>query len=237
MKIMTLFLLLVSFVQGYSSELMERICSQAAQIVVQNTSDKEDAELLFKFYSEQIQMLDHETLKQNPELVFRKARASLDMEESSVGDLENAALTLQSDLEFVLQHTKKGSRLFNAANIYAELLNYILLAPDKESIEKAVIVFADDVLRQWAKGSQATGKELRMEVLKNLHQSKALHSSFVDFVITIADPDLALGYITPDEVQVTGVLTDVDGESSLICKIKYQDLFKPGLQTELEIEL
>ncbi len=227
MKIFGLFLAVVSLVVGYSNEAIDKIYQQASQIVKNNNSDKEDEELLFEFYFNEIAKLDFETLEKNPELVFRKDLAWFEVIGSleSVSKIKNQLDLLKNDLQFVIDHSDQRSRLFKAAQLKSDLVNSFLKTSltKEEDLLGAFVLFNESFLRKWGtKGSTATGKNLREEVFSNVQNFPDIAALFFDYLILAEDdPDLVLGYIKPDLVKAVKVDVDEDGEVVLVCEIEY----------------
>ncbi|HEY5260324.1 MAG TPA: hypothetical protein VIJ46_06715, partial [Rhabdochlamydiaceae bacterium] len=183
-------------------------------------------ELLLEFYSAQVAKLDAETLEQNPELLYRKALASYELlgYMESFPDVIAKLPEIKDELQFVLEHADKSSRLFAAAHLKHHFIDTVLKASIKDPQELAPVclAFADGYLKQWATHAALTGKALRKEVASNVKRDPAIAASFYDFLLLFQDsPDLVLGYIKPGKIEVLGVSTNEDGWDVLSYKIKY----------------
>lgn len=215
-------ILLVLTCCAYANDPVENIYQRASELVANDVSEKEDEELLFEFYSEEIAKIDEDTLQKNPELLFRRGVAWL----LSLGSLEEIISQLpkvREDFQFVLDHAEKESRLFAAAQLKNERIDAILEA-SPESLEEfgeAWESFNEKKLRQWAINPLASGKELREDVYLNVRRDPKIAASFYEYALLSEDePEVALGYIEP-KVEMIGILPDEEGGAALAYKIEY----------------
>lgn len=232
MKMLKIFLMLACCTCVFSLDDIQKIYQKAAELIESNHSEKEEEEILFEFYSQEIAKLDLETLKKNPELILRKAFAWEEMMGSleSVQEILNQMALLQNDYKFIMEHSEERSKLFASAQFRYALDDYILKKSPKsiEELMDSFQLFIETFTQQWAANNWgtnplSTGKTLREEIISNVERFPDIAASFWDFVFHLTgDPDLALGYIQPDEVRIKGIVFDDKGRAKLLCIIKYQ---------------
>ncbi len=131
---------------------------------------------------------------------------------------------IKDELQFVLEHAEKSSRLYAAAQFKHRFVDTVLKASikDPQELGPVCLEFSDGYLKQWATHPALTGKALREEVASNVKRDPAIAASFYDFLLLAQDsPDLVLGYIKPKKIEVLGVATNDDGWDVLTYKIKY----------------
>lgn len=227
MKVITFFLLVFSCSFGYADSSISRIYEEAYDLKIHQLDyEKDIEEILFDFYSDKIASLDVKTLQENPELIFRKGLASLDRpisddEEAPFSELVYRYVELEKDLQFVLDYAHKDSRLFQSARLIREMILPFLEAPsrDPNTWETVSLVQYERILQKWAINPSLTGRELRQDVYQNICTNESIRNAFCLFVIlTNEDPDIALGYIEPDSVEVLGI-DEEDG--ALLYQIDY----------------
>ncbi len=226
MKFLNALMILMCSAGAYAGDLMQEVRKQAHEIQYNNTSDRDEEELLFEFYSAQVAKLDASTLEQNPELVYRKALALYDVlgYMESFPDVIAKLPEIKSELQFVLDHAEKSSRLFAAAELKHRFIDTVLKASikDPQELGPICLAFSDGYLKQWATHASLTGTALRKEVASNVKRDPAVAASFYDFLLLFQDsPDLVLGYIKPGKIEVLGVSTNDDGRDVLSYMIKY----------------
>lgn len=226
MKFLNALMILMCSAGAYAGDLMQEVRKQAHEIQYNNTSDRDEEELLLEFYSAQVAKLDAQTLEQNPELVYRKAIAQYDV----LGYMESFPEVLaqlpeiRNQLQFVTEHAEKSSRLYAAAQFKQHFIDTVLKAStkDQQQLARVCLAFSDGYLKQWATHPALTGKALRDEVASNVKRDPAIAGSFYDFLLLAQDsPDLVLGYIKPKKIEVLGVSTIGDGFDVLTYLIKY----------------
>ncbi|MDP1609114.1 MAG: hypothetical protein Q8L98_07365 [Chlamydiales bacterium] len=229
MKVITFFLLVLSCSFGYADSTVSRIYEEAYALKAHELEyEKDSEELLFDFYSEKIASLDVKTLQENPELVFRKGLAFFERPMMSDEDapsffseLVRRYVELEKDLQFVLDYARKDSRLFQSAKLIREIVLALLRAPscDPDTWEKTMFAYFETVLQEWATNSSLTGRALRENVYQNICANDSVRNAFCQFVLlTNEDPDLALGYIEPDRIEVLGLAEE---NGSLVYQIDY----------------
>lgn len=210
-------------------------CANAGQQMHQlpqeilDQSDRDEEELLFEFYTKEIEGLEEQDLKRNPEPLLRRAIVWFEMIGSleSLEELQQQLILLKEDLQFVLKYASSQSRHFAAAKAGEALITSILNA-SPQSLEDIYAAFAsiqEDILRQWAVDPSAKGNELRRQVFTQVNRCEAAAKSFYDYCILMQnDPDVVLGCI-PVEVKVVGLVPDDEDNWALLYKLEYQ---KPG---------
>jgi hypothetical protein len=220
-----IFLLLTFVCCAYSIDPIQKIYQEAFDLQENNRSEKDDEELLYEFYSGKIETLDLEVLKDNPELVFRRSLAHYEMTTyfKSIPETLLHFVEIQRDVHFVMKHAGNPSKLFAAAQLKSNFLEQMLEAAPQNEDEFTAIYdeINDAILSQWASNPLASGKELRDDVFANLCANSQMRDSFFNFVLlSEEDPDVALGYITPNQMELIEVEEGEDG-AYLLCQYEY----------------
>lgn len=225
MKAFCTFLFSTICLLGYSSSLVQEINQRALELIENNQSEAEDEELLFEFYTNEIAALDPSVVIENPELVYRKAMAWLEVLDysPSLEILIDGFRNVKKEFEFVLEHEASDTRLFKAASTHLDFLNEVLQASPKEeeAFFSTYFGYNNRVLRQWAINPSLEGKDLREDVLLNIERDTQVKDAFYQWVMLGEEPDIALGYINPSEFEVMGVFDLENGQSILLYQTTY----------------
>ncbi|MDR3624575.1 MAG: hypothetical protein P4L16_05500 [Chlamydiales bacterium] len=243
-KFLFTLLICASSVFVHANDSVSEIYDNAQQIKIDNqwSRDVDEDRLVYEFYAQAIDNLSEEVLQANPELMFRKGLAALDMAYCDVATVEewiNKLKVIKEDFAFVVSYAEPGSRLFNSAKFQIELIDYLACENPKEEEElfNAAIAFGDTMLRQLIQDSTASGLELREEVLANINNSKEFHDQFLNCIlITETNPDLALGNIESVNLTILGINTSSEcTRPCILCSISYEDLTGVQVTTDVEI--
>ncbi len=205
---------------------IQGIYEQAAQIVQNNNTDDDDEKLLFDFYTQEIEKLDQDVLMQNPELIFRRALAWLDVLTSDVSEVKAKLPLVQRDFQFVLDNADPQSRLSAAAQIKMDFLSYVTgqAASDLDELRASCLAYFDGILSQWATDPTATGTQLREDLVLNFKLYPDREQSFFDYILLSSeDPDLALGVVQPDKIEILGLVPLDESISLLHYRIRYHN--------------
>ena len=240
MKILCAFLSISCGVYAGSVDI-RGMCKQAYQME-ENWNEDEDKDeyvnredFLFTTYSETIEALDEETLKENPELVFRREQLrnlSLIYFDTIPDNRFSEYPEAHKDLQFVMEHAQKDSRLFKAAKEHDEILMLIMEGPN-ETDEKIMQIIHQinetKHLKPWATEPSLSGPALRENVFKNLQSSPESMISFMDYVFLLSsDSDVSLGYIHPKLIGLEVVYKDADEDDDaqcyLMCTFRYSPI-------------
>jgi len=230
---------LFCFSNVHSVDQMQDIYQHASQLINEEASE-ETHQRLFEFYSREIEKIDFETLKKNPELIFRRGLAWFEVmdAEESIQKINEGLVLLQNDFQFVMNYSSPTSRLFLAAQEKNNYINHFLQA-SVQSVEGLIRVneaFKEEILRQWATNPLATGKELRENVFLHLKRSPDASAAFFDFMLLFeGDPDLALGYIKPYDMEVLGIVPQEDGGATLLYVIMYDSARNVTFASQTEL--
>jgi hypothetical protein len=193
-------------------------------------SEVSDEELLLEYYSEGIAEADPEWLKEDPELFFRRGCAwlavigLLDDFQERMSQLPN----VQNDFQFVMDHSAKTSRIYVAARVKMDLIDAIIEAApqtEEEAIE-VILLHNERYLRQLVKDPLVSSDELVQEAFLNIQDGGIAAGLFHHYALLLNDePDLALGYVDPDEVEVLGIVPHRDHRPTLLYQIEYYNQF------------
>ena len=185
--------------------------------------DIDDTEkALFEHYSREVPQLDLATLKENPEVIFRKALSGIDHLGDSIEEIKDRLLTLSSDFAFVMQNSTNDSRLFQAAQAEKEDIDYLIASSfqTSEQLSAAFTALTEISLRKWATDPHATGNALREDVYHNINSHPDLFQSLVNYLTLIdTNPDIALGRIKFSKTKIE--LTVDEGAKYLLFTLEW----------------
>lgn len=224
MKMLRILGVLALSLQLHASDI-QGIYDRAAEMVQNHHSGEDEEKLLFNFYTQEIEKLDLDVLKQNPELIFRRAMAWLDVLTSDVFEVKDKLPLVLKDFEFVLDNAFPESRLYAAAKSKKDFIDYVMgaTATDLDGLRASCLAYFDQILSQWATDPTATGTRLREDLILNFKNSPEREQSFFDYLLLSSeDPELALGRVVPEKIEILG-LVPLDETISLIhYRIRYQ---------------
>lgn len=191
---------------------IQEIIARADKLV--ESSDKKAAKVLYDFYSKEINQLDSEFLKKNPELIFRRVLAGMQREtgkKNAIKKYLELCSEARDDFKFVAEHAEKGSRLSEVATKRLGLIEEMLRCQSlgKKDFFKKLQKLTDDCLRSWlanheSVNSEMKGGKLREKVFYALLPSAELKLSFIDEITKIfeSEPEVVLGKAESSEVKI-----------------------------------
>lgn len=240
MKILNVFLAFY-FTVAYSNDIIQNLRQEGYRLVRNKSYEEDENIILYNFYSEKIERMDLETLKKNPEIIFRRGCAWFEFlfDIKSFKKFINQLDEVKKDFKFVLDNADKESRVFLAADLKYKLIDYILKSSPKNDEEfiDSVFKFNENLLKKWAKDITLTGKALREDVFLNLEENVEKKMSFHDFIsLYERDPDVSLKYIQPYDIDidVCGIVPYGKNKGALLYRIEF---FRLGLVYTYENEI
>lgn len=187
----------------------------------------DDDRLLFEFYSKEIAKMDVETIQKHPEIVFRKSLVAYHLlgGEDSPQRIHYQLTSLRRDLEFVMYYVESSSKLFKAAKLQIEHIDYLLshYPRNTEELLASRRQFFEERLKEWSTDRSLSGRDLRENVFLNIQNSPEVARSFFDFAtIFTFEAEPILGDIQPMGAHLVGLVPQGNGQSVLTCELRYQ---------------
>ncbi len=189
----------------------------------------DDDRQLFEFYSKEIAKMDIETIQKHPEIVFRKSLIAFHLlrDETTPQGIHYQLSSLKRDLEFVMYYVESSSRLFKAAKLQMEHIDFLLSGYPRNSEELLMLQhrFFEGRLKEWATNKSLVGRELRENVFLNVQTSEKVARSFFDFAAVFTfEAEPILGTTQPIEAHLVGLVPQGGGKSLLVCQLRYQTI-------------
>lgn len=232
----TFFLTILSCViMHYSHLTIPEIGERARKISREVDPEIRDTEL-YNYYSSVINEMDPDLLRQNPEILFKKALLGLETLYDDMDiDPKKKMKHLKNDFSLIMLYSNSNRKLYNAASYYKELIE-IALPLNLHNENEVIPAFdrhIDELLRPFSSDSKAVGSKLRKQVIENLELHPEMQEDFYHLLKIFSwESCLIL-----DEVEILEQSYSLDDQSYISYTIKYRYPGDLSVTTEIEGEI